>query len=77
MASDGGLEELLKKDRGVALNDPLVTLGATEQTLSVPLERLDNNPRVFLVVQDKNEGERKPFLIPDFVSTENYDGSIG
>ena len=68
LASDGGLEELLKKDRGVSLNDPLVTLGATEQTLSVPLERLDNNPRVFLVVQDKKGGETKPFLFPTLLA---------
>ena len=69
LASDGGLEELLKKDRGVSLNDPLVTLGATEQTLSVPLERLDNNPRVFLVVQDKKGGETKPFLFPTLLAS--------
>ena len=57
LASDGGLEELLKKMGGVSLNDSLVTLGATEQTLSAPLERVDNNPQVFLGVQDKKGGE--------------------
>jgi len=71
LASDDGLEELLKKVGGVSLNDPLVTLGATEQPLSVPLERVDNNSQVFLGVQDKKAGETKPFLIPDFVSTAN------
>ena len=76
LASDGGLEELLKKIGGVSLNDLLVTLGATEQTLSVPLERLDNNSQVFLGVQDKKAGETKPFFILDFVSSENYDGSV-
>ena len=68
LASDGGFEDLLKKNGRVSLNDPLVTLGATEQPLSVPLERVDNNPQVFVGVQDKNAGETKPFLLPDFVS---------
>ena len=31
---------------------------------------------MFLVVQDKKGGETKPFLIPDFVSIANYDGSV-
>ena len=41
----------------------------------MPLERVDN-PRVFLGIQDKKGDETKPFLIPDFVSTANYDGSV-
>ena len=53
MASDAGLEEL--QAGGVSLDDPLVTLGATEQPLSVPLERVDNNP---LGVQDNKGGEK-------------------
>ena len=57
LASDGGLEETLKKIGGVLLGDPLVTLGATEQPSSVTLERVENNPRVFLGVQDKKGGE--------------------
>ena len=52
LASDAGLEEL--QAGGVSLDDPLVTLGATEQPLSVPLERVDNNP---LGVQDNKGGE--------------------
>ena len=42
----------------------------------MPLERVDNNSQVFLVVQGKKGGETKPFLIPDFVSIANYDGSV-
>ena len=57
LASDGGLEELLKKIGGVSLDHPLVILGATEQPLSVPLERFDNNPQVFLGTQEKKGGE--------------------
>ena len=49
---------------------------ATEQPLSLPLERADNNPHVFLGVQDKKGSEAKPFLIPDFVITATYNGSI-
>ena len=44
--------------------------------MSVPLERVDNNSQVFLVVQGKKGGDTKPFLIPDFVSIANYDGSV-
>ena len=76
LASDGGFEELLKKNGRVSLNDPLVTLGATKQPLSVSLERVDNNPQVFLGVQDKKAGETKSFLIPDFVSIADYNGSV-
>ena len=75
LASDGALEELLKKIGGVSLDDLLVTLGATQQPLPMPLERVDNNPHVFFGVQDKKGGETKPFLIPDFVSTATYEGS--
>ena len=53
LATDGGLEEPLKKIGGVSLDDLLVMLRATEQPLSVPLERVDTNPQVFLGVQDK------------------------
>ena len=79
LANDGGLEDLLKKIGGVSLDDPFVTLGATEHLLSVPLERVDNNPQVFLGTQQaqpKKGGETKPFLILDFVSTATYDGSV-
>ena len=76
LASDGGLEEPLKKIGGVLLGDALVTLGATEQPSSVTLERVENNPQVFLGVQDKKGGETKPSLIPGFVSTATYDGSV-
>ena len=62
------------------MDDPLPTLGATKQPFSVPLDRVDHNPQVFLgtqhQVQSKKEGETKPLLIPDFISTANYDGSI-
>ena len=76
LANNGGLEELLKKIAGVSLNDPPVTRGATEQPLIVPLERVHNNLQVFLGIQDKKGGEIKPFLIPDFVITATYNGSI-
>ncbi|KAK3703835.1 hypothetical protein QZH41_012447, partial [Actinostola sp. cb2023] len=49
LAKDGGLEEIFKKIEGISLDDPLYTLGATEQpSLSAPLGRLDQNPQVFL-----------------------------
>ena len=76
LASDGGFGELLKKNGRVSLNNPPVTLGATKQPLSVPLERVDNNPQVFVGVQDKKAGETKPFLILDFVSIGDYNGSV-
>ena len=76
LASNGGLEELLKKIAGVSLDDPPVTRGATEQPLFVPFERVDNNLQVFLGIQDKTGDEKKPFLTPDFVITATYKGSI-
>ena len=78
VANDGGLEDLLKKMGGISMDDPLLKLGATEQPFPVPLERVDNNPQVFLGTQHQaqKEGEKKPLLIPDFISTANYDGSI-
>ena len=76
LVSNDSLEELLKKIGGVSLDDLLVMCGATEQPLSMPLERVENNLQVFLGVQDKKGGETKPFLIPDIVSTATYDGSV-
>ena len=80
LAHDGGLEDLLKKIGGISMDDPLVTLGATGQAFSTPLERVDNNPQVFLGTQHqpqtKKEGETKPLLIPDFISTATYNGSV-
>ena len=80
LANDGGLEDLLKKIGGISMDDPLVTLGATGQPFSTPLERVDNNPQVFLGTQhqpqSKKEGETKPLLIPDFISTATYNGSV-
>ena len=62
------------------MDDPLVTLGATEQPSSMPLEWVDTNPQVFLGTQhqpqSKKEGETKPLLIPDFMSTAAYNGSV-
>lgn len=53
------------------MDDPLVTLGATEQPFAVSLERVDNNPQVFLgtqpPAQSKKGGETKPWLIPDLL----------
>ena len=53
-------------------------LGVTGQPLSMPLERVDNNPQVFLGTQhqpqSKKEGETKPLLIPDFISIATYNG---
>ncbi|KAK3746307.1 hypothetical protein QZH41_015390, partial [Actinostola sp. cb2023] len=78
LAKDGGLEEILKK---IELDDPLYTLGATEQpSLSAPLGRLDQNPQVFLgsttQQSSKKGGETKPLLIPDFVHNGAYDESF-
>jgi len=79
LASDGGLEDLLKKIGGISMDDPLVTLGAAGQPFSITLERVENNPQVFLgtqhQLQSKKEGETKPLLIPDFINTVTYDGS--
>ena len=80
LANDGGLKDLLKKIGGISMDDPLLKLGATEQPFPVPLERVDNNPQVFLgtqlQAQSKKEGETKPLLTPDFISTANFVGSI-
>ncbi|KAK3753557.1 hypothetical protein QZH41_001658 [Actinostola sp. cb2023] len=81
LAKDGGLEEILKKIEGISLDDPLYTLGATEQpSLSAPLGRLDQNPQVFLgstaQQSSKKGGETKPLLIPDFVNNGAYDESF-
>ena len=57
LASNGGIEELLKKIAGVSLDDPPVTRGATEKPLFVPLQRADNNLQVFLGIQDKTGDE--------------------
>ena len=58
---------MLKKVDGISMDDPLLTLGATGQPFSGPLERVDNNPQVFLETQhqaqSKKEGETKPLLI--------------
>ena len=62
------------------MDDPLGTLGATGQPFSIPLKRVDNNLQVFLgtqhQLQSKKEGETKPLLIPDFISTATYNGSV-
>ena len=80
LANDSGLEDRLKKIGDISMDDKLLTLGATEQPLSVPLERVDNNPQVFLgtqhQAQSKKEGETEPLLIPDFKGTATYDGSV-
>lgn len=72
LAKDGGLDEILKKIEGIGgIDDPLLTLGATE----TPLPRLDNDPQVFLGTNAKPaqgaKGGEKPLLIPDFVSVNN------
>ncbi|KAL9962934.1 hypothetical protein ACROYT_G032089 [Oculina patagonica] len=72
LAKDGGLDEILKKIEGIgAIDDPLLTLGATE----TPLPRLDNDPQVFLGTSAKAaqgaKGGEKPLLITDFVSVNN------
>ena len=62
------------------MDNPLVMVGATGQPFSMPLERVDNNPQVFLGTQhqpqSKKEGETKPLLLPDFISTVTYNGSV-
>ncbi|KAK3739566.1 hypothetical protein QZH41_006376 [Actinostola sp. cb2023] len=68
LTKDGGLEEILKKIEGISLDDPLYTLGATEQpSLSAPLGRLDQNPQVFLgstTQQSSKKGE--PVQLDEF-----------
>ena len=72
--------KLVHADNVGTMDDPLLKLGATEQPFSVPLERVHNNPQVFLgtqhQAQSKKEGELKPLLIPDFKSTANYNESF-
>ena len=70
LAQDGGLEELLKQIKGVgSLDYSLLTLGATGQTVSDPIQRMDSNPQVFLGNAQQKKGGEKPLLIPDLVST--------
>ena len=83
-ASDGGLEEILKKiESAGSLEESLLALGsiafspAKPQALNTStLPRLDNDPHVFLGPQEKGtsakQGE-KPLLIPDFVNLGTYD----
>ena len=75
LATDGGLDEILKKIEGIGLDDPLTTLGAMEPAYAPP--RMDNDPQVFLGTgaNKVKGGEAKPLLIPDFVNGQYY-GSI-
>ena len=84
LASDGGLEEILKKiESAGSLDESLLALGSTDFSSAKPpalntstLPRLDNDPHVFLGLQQKGtsakQGE-KPLLIPDFVNLGTYD----
>ena len=62
------------------MDDLLVMLGATGQPFSMPVERVDNIPQVFLGTQhqpqSKKEGETKPLHILDFISTATHNGSV-
>ena len=75
-SNDVGLEDLLKKIEGLSMDDPFVTLGTTGQPSSMPLERVDNNPQVFLGTQHIPQSKTKPLLIPDFIITVIYNGSV-
>lgn len=79
LSQDASLNELLKKIRGVSLDDLLMTLGTTEQPFTAPLEMVDNKTQVFLGTQQqacaKKEKEAKFSLLPDFVNTGAYDRS--
>ena len=84
LASDGGLEEILKKIESAGLLDEsLLALGSTDFPSAKPpalntstLPRLDNDLHVFFGLQQKGtsakQGE-KPLLIPDFVNLGTYD----
>ena len=84
LASDGGLEEILKKiESAGSLDESLLALGSTDFSSAKPpalntstLPRLDNDSHVFLGLQQKGtsakQGE-KPLLIPDFVTLGTYD----
>lgn len=62
------------------MDDLLIMLGTTGQLYSKQLKRVDNNTHAFLGTQHqpqtKKEGERKPLLIPDFISTATYNASV-
>ena len=84
LASDGGLEEILKKiESARLLDESLLALGSTDFPSAKPpalntstLPRLDNDLHVFFGLQQKGtsakQGE-KPLLIPDFVNLGTYD----
>ena len=68
LASDGGLEELLKKDRRSFIKWPACHARSYRTDIvSAPREAWQH-PRVFLVVQDKKGGETKPFLFPTLLA---------
>ena len=73
LASDGGLEEILKKIWSAG-TDFSSTKPVALNTSTLP--RLDKDPHVFLGLQQKGtstkQGE-KPLLIPDFVNQGTYD----
>ena len=84
LASDGGMEEILETIESVgSLDDSLLALGSTDVSSAKPpalntstVPRLDNDPHVFLGLQQKGtstkQGE-KPLLIPEFVNLGAYD----
>ena len=84
LASDAGMEEFLKTiERVGSLEESLLALGSTDVSSAKPpalntwtLPRLDNDPHVFLGLQQKGTSakqDEKPLLIPDFVNLGTYD----
>jgi len=84
LASNGGLEEILKKiESAGSLEESLLALGSTDFSSTKPLAlttstlpRLNNDPHVFLGLQQKEttakQGEKR-LLIPDYVNLGTYD----
>lgn len=79
LANNGSFEDLLKKITGISVDCLLVMPRATVKLFCVSLKRVNNNLQGFLGTQHQAQTkgwETKPFLIPDFVNTANYNGSI-
>ena len=77
LASDGDLEELRKKDRRSFIKWPACHARSYRTDIvSVPREAWQQPAGVPCRTGQEGRWD-KTILIPDFVSTENYDGSVG
>ena len=77
LASDGGLEGLLKKDRRSFIKWPACHARSYRTDIvSAPREAWQQPAGVPCRTGQEGRWDTT-ILIPDFVSTENYDGSVG